>query len=102
VAAAICLCVALAVLATTVTGTIRDSVTNALIQGLKAGVTQQSILYATTNSLGACSITKVATSTINPTTSKAAYITQVTGDLTVPGSATVTALLILLVKMDTI
>ncbi len=102
VAAAICLCLASSARATAITGTARDSVTNAPIQGLRAIVTQQSGLYANTNSLRVYSITNVAAGAVTLTASKAAYITQVTGDLTVPRSGTVTAPLILLVKMDTI
>ena len=59
-------------------------------------------LYANTDSLRVYSITNVAAGAVTLAASKAAYITQVTGDLTFPRSGTVTAPLILLVKMDTI
>jgi hypothetical protein len=90
------------VVAGTVTGTVKDSVTNAVISGVKVMVTQQSARYANTNTSGVYSITSVTAGTVTLTASKIDYITQVTGNVVVPASGTVTAPLILLVKAGTI
>ena len=90
------------VLAGTVTGTVKDSVTNAAISGVKVMVTQQTSRYANTNTSGVYSITSVTAGTVTLTASKSGYITQVTGNVVVPSSGTVTAPLILLVKAGTI
>ena len=91
-----------AVHAATVTGKVKDSVSGALLSGVTVKVTQQSSRSATTNSSGVYSITSVSAGTVTLTASKSGYVTQVTGNLTVPSSGTVTAPDILLVKVGTI
>jgi len=86
----------------TVTGTVKDAVTNAALQGVTVKVTQQTSKTATTNSSGVYSIASVTAGTVTLTATKTNYVDYVTGNIVVPASGTVTAPLILLQSKGTI
>lgn len=89
-------------LAGTISGTVKDSVTNAAISGVLVQVNGQPTKKATTSSSGTYSIKSVSAGAVTLNASKSGYVTQNTGSITVPASGTVTAPLILLVKKGTL
>lgn len=84
------------VYAGTVTGTVRNSSTNATLSGVLVRVNQQSGRQATTNSSGVYRINSVSAGTVTLALSKSGFVSATSSPITVPASGTVTVPQILL------